>query len=381
MSVFGRWAIRRLGVFAAIGAVVIGQSACISDKPKPTALEIFTPAPTSASRVLWSHKLDRVQFPLTLTAVQGRVGVASSAGDVLVLQADRGAVVWQATVGDAITAGVGFDGTRAAVVTRGNELVVLEAGAVKWRVALNTIVSSPPLVAGERVFVVGADRNVHAYDALNGQYIWALQRPGEALGLVSAGVATAYKNTLLVGQGPRLAALDPLRGTVQYEVPLASPRGTNEIERLTDLVGPVARVGDVVCVRAFQAAVGCVQADRGAVIWSKSVTGSQAVAADAQMLVAADGRDRVQAWKSTNGDTLWSHERVLHRGLGGAALLPKAVVFGDAQGFLHFFDRATGNTLQRLATDGSAVIGAPTVAQRVLLVVNRSGLVQGLAVD
>jgi len=46
---------------------------------------------------------------------------------------------------------------------------------------------------------------------------------------------------LLVGQGQRLTGVDPLRGSVRWEVPLANPRGTNEVERVADLVGPLSR--------------------------------------------------------------------------------------------------------------------------------------------
>lgn len=370
----------RWGVIGLVVTVLVSLAACSGDKPKATPLEALGEA-RLAARVQWTVRTDRINFPMAASANDGRVAIASSRGEVIVLRADTGAEEWRGNAQGAVVAGVGFDGTRAAVVTRDNELVVMDKGGVKWRAVLRTQVTSPPLVAGERVFVLTVDRVVHAYDALDGKYIWTLQRPGESLGLVSAGVLAPFRDVLLVGQGPRLTAVDSLRGTVNYDVPLASPRGTNEIERLADLVGPIARVGDVVCARAFQSAVGCVQAERGALVWSKNVSGRSAVAADADMVVAADSSDRVQAWRTRNGDTLWNHERLLHRGLSGAALVPKAVIFGDQQGYLHFFDRSTGNTLQRLPGDGTAVVGAPLVVGRTVVVVHRSGTVTGITVD
>ncbi len=356
-------------------------SACSGDKPKPTPLENLT-ATTFSARSQWSVKFDRVNFPLMPAVAGDAVLLASSDGTVALIQAATGQDVWRVNVGAPIVAGVGFDGTRAAVVTRANELVVLTKDAVIWRKPLAAQVTSAPLVAGERVFVLGVDRTVQAFDALDGQSLWTLQRPaGDALGLVSAGVVTPYKDTLLVGIGPRLAAVDPLRGTVNFEVPLATPRGTNEVERLADLVGPAVRLGDTVCVRSYQTALGCVNVERGALLWSKPVNGGGAVGADAKLLVAADSSDRVTAWGTSNGQTTWTHERVRFRGLSGAVVLPKAVAFGDAQGYLHFFDRNTGDTMQRLATDGAPVVGTPVVVGRMMVVVNRSGAVNGIAVD
>ncbi len=354
---------------------------CSGDKPKPTPLETLT-ATNFGARSLWTTKLDRINFPLMPAVADNAAVVASSDGTVTMLDGATGREAWRVNVGAPIVAGVGFDGTRSAVVTRANELVVLTKDAVLWRKPLTAQVTSAPLVAGERVFVLGVDRAVHAFDALSGDALWSMPRPaGDALGLVSAGVVAAYKNTLLVGQGPRLAGVDPLRGSANFEVPVASPRGTNEVERLADLVGPPVRLGDVMCVRSFQSAVGCVNVERGALVWSKNVSGSGAVGGDSQLLVGADASDRVLAWRTTNGETVWSHERLRHRGLSGAAVLPKAIVMGDSQGFLHVFDRATGDTLQRLPTDGSPVVGTPVMVGSTLLVVNRNGAVHGIAVD
>ena len=41
-------------------------------------------------------------------------------------------------------------------------------------------------------------------------------------------------------------------------------------------MGPLVRAGDVVCARSFQSAIGCADAQRGALLWSKSVGGAQA---------------------------------------------------------------------------------------------------------
>ncbi len=366
---------------AALLVFFFALTACSGDKPKPTPLENLT-ASTFAARTQWTVKLDRIDFPMVPAKAGDAVAVASADGSVALLQSATGRELWRVNVGAPIVAGVGFDGTRAAVVTRANELVVLDKSAVLWRKALPAQVASAPLVAGERVFVLGVDRGVHAFDALSGERLWSMQRPAaDALGLISAGVVAPYKNTLLVAQGPRLAAVDPLRGSVNFEVPLATPRGTNEVERLADLVGPPLRLGDVVCLRAFQSAVGCIDAERGALVWSKNLSGSGAVGGDAQLVASADASDRVQAWRTHNGESIWSHERVRYRGLSGAAVTPKAVIFGDSQGYLHFFDRATGDTLLRMPTDGSAVVGAPTLMSGTLVVVNRSGAIHGIAVE
>ena len=84
-------------------------------------------------------------------------------------------------------------------------------------------------------------------------------------------------------------------------------------ERLWRLAA--VRVGDVVCARAFQAAVGCVNADSGRLLWTKNFGGREGIAADAQSLYAADGTDRITAWAAATGEVLWTSDAYRYRSL------------------------------------------------------------------
>lgn len=355
------------------GALAVWLAACSSgpEKPKPKPLEPIT-API-AGRQAWSQRLGDVDFPLAVAVNNGVFTVASGNGTVAALQADTGREIWRASVDGRIVAGVGSDGRFAAVVTREGDLVVLDAGKPLWRKPLGTKVVTAPLVAGERVFVLGVDRRIVAFDVLDGRRLWSLQRPGEPLTLAQGGVLAPFKNTLLVGQGPRLAGLDPLNGSVRWEVPVASPRGTNEVERLADLVSPVVRVGDSVCMRAFQSAVGCINAERGNLQWSKTGGGTEGVAGNDQIVVGADASDRLTAWRTASGEVAWSSESLLYRGLGAPLVVGPTVAFVDAEGMVHWLSLDKGEPVLRLATDSSGPAAAPVVSGTTLLVVTRNG--------
>ena len=357
--------------WAACAAAALLAGCAGGNKPKPEPLESLTPKMTAS--VAWTQRLDGVQFPLAVAVTRGLFTVAGNDGTVLALDAETGREVWRGSAGAKLSAGVGSDGRFAAVVTREGELVVFEQGQVKWRKALGARVATAPLVAGERVFVLGIDRGVQAFDVLDGRKLWALQRPGDPLTLAQAGVLAAFKDTLVVGQGPRMAGVDPLRGTVRWDVVVGSPRGANEIERLADLVGPPVRIGDVICARSFQAAVGCVDAERGASVWSKNVGGIDAIGGDAELIFAGDASDRISAWKIASGDVAWTSDKLLYRGLSAPVSSGKTVVFGDEDGTVHWLARATGEAQLRMPTDGSAIVAQPVVSGTTLLVVTRKG--------
>ena len=342
------------------------------EKSKPAPLETLS-GPASG-RIVWSAKGDNINFNLSITTLADRFIVASSDGQVRALAVADGRELWRGDVGAKLTAGIGSDGRFAAVVNRDNELVVLDNGRAVWKKALPTPVVAAPLVAGERVFALTLDRQVLAFDALDGRKIWELKRPGEPLTLAKAGVLLAYKDTLIVGQGPRLAGVDPLKGQLRWEASVATPRGTNEVERLADLVGPAVRQGDVICARAFQSSVGCVNAERGSALWNRVVGGTNGIGADAQVVVAGDASDRLSAWKLANGDLAWSADQFQRRKLSEPVVMATQVLIGDSDGFVHLIDRDTGKTRSRLSTDGSQVVTIALQGETALVATKSGGL-------
>lgn len=364
----------RVGLVSGLLALV---SACSGtpDKPKPAPL----PAVSGelAIQKVWTNAVGPVTSPLLASVQSGRVAVASNNGQVALLDGLTGKDIWRLQLTDTIQAGVGGDGQRYAVVTQRNEVVAIESGKVVWRYALSALSLTPPLVAGGRVFVLGADRTVTALDGASGQKIWSQQRTGEPLVLNQAGLLMPFGDNLLVGWGGRMAALNPLNGATRWETLLATSRGTNEVERLVDLVAGADRLGNTVCARAFQSAVACVDATRGSNLWSRTSQGHTGLAGDESLIFGAELDSKVHAWQRQGGQTAWSQEGLRFRGLSAPLVLGRSVVLGDSDGLLHFLSRQDGKPLLRVATDGSAIVGRPVAVDQTLVVVTRTGGVFG----
>ena len=346
-----------------------------SDKPKPAELPPNTAL--LAVRQAWSARLGEVGFPLEVRVAGGSLGLASSDGAVVVLDAATGREQWRASAGGPLAAGVGGDGKVWAVVTRSNEVVAFEAGRELWRQKLNALGYTAPLVAGGRVFVLAGDRSVIAFDGQSGRRLWNQQRPGEPLVLRQPGVLLAVGDTLVAGLSGRLVGLNPGNGSVRWETAIATSRGVNDIERLVDLVGRVARQGDNVCVRAFQSAVGCVDAGRGALQWTKPANGFQGLNGDENFVFGVEADGTVVAWRRANGERAWVSDRLKYRTLTAPLSLGRSVVFGDGTGMVHMLSREDGTFLNRLTTDGSPIAAGPVLAADTLVVVTRNGGVFG----
>jgi len=357
--------------------VCAGLVACSSSsRPKPEDLPNVPVLQDVQLR--WTSQIGAVDFPLVVSARGDRVVMANSQGQVSVLSAQTGQDIWRVNLNQVLTAGVGSDGQQVAVVTRENQLVVLHSGQVQWRQTLPAQSYSAPLIAGARVFVLTADRSVLAFDGNTGTKLWTQQRPGEPLVLKQAGVLMPFKNTLLVGLSGRLTGLDPSTGAIRWESAVATPRGTNDMERLVDLLGPADRVDDVVCVRAFQSQIGCVNAERGQSVWTRPSVGDRGVSGNERLLVAALSNGVVQAWNRSNGERLWDTERLKYRALSAPLVTPRGVLVADNGGWLYLLSLADGALLNRIKLDGSELAAAPLAVDGRVIVVTKEGRVMGL---
>jgi len=369
------------GRWLSLLVVALALAGCSGTPQKIKPTELGPNPGLLGVRLAWSAQIGTVDFPLDIKVNGEQITLADGDGAVAQLDARTGAAIWRGNAQSPVGAGVGNDGRLAAVLTRGNELVAMASGRELWRQQVSAQGFTAPLVAGGRVFLLTADRGVSAFDAATGRKLWSQQRPGDALVLRQSGVLLAVNDTLVVGLGGRLTGLNPANGSIRWEAPLASPRGTNDVERLVDLVGPVSRDGDVVCARAFQAAVGCVNAARGSLMWTRSASGAVGLHGDSRSVFGVEGDGRVLAWRRSDGQPAWTSDQLRYRDLSAPLAVGRAVAVGDGAGWVHWLSREDGALLTRMPTDGSAVVSAPVLAGGTVVVVTRRGGVFGFRPD
>jgi len=378
-----RWSLmltRLLTACAVISLVV----ACSStpDKPKPAELPALS---ASASAYLlqsvWTSQIGPVLTPLNLSVHAGQVAVASSTGQVALIDAQTGKDIWRVALNAPLQAGVGGDGTRFAVITQTNEVIALQAGQVIWRYRLNASTYTAPLVAGGRVFLLTADRTVVALDGASGQRLWQQQRSGDPLVLRQAGLLMAVEDTLVAGMAGRLVGLNPNNGSTRWETVVGASRGTNEVERLVDIVTGVSREGTQVCVRSFQTAVTCVDAAKGSVLWTRTANGHLGLSGNEQLVVGVESDSKVIAWNRALGQSSWNTDALRFRGLSDPMVRGASVVVGDETGWVHRLSVQDGQLQNRIATDGSGIALRPVSVAGVTVVVTRNGGIYGLRLD
>ena len=377
----------RIFKFVSLGLATGLLFACAGSSDKAKPVELAVSASKLGVRLAWSVQVGAVNFPLNIAVAsvkndQGAIlTIANSGGTIAGFDVASGREAWRAQVDKALAAGVGSDAGFAAVVTTSNELIAFNNGREAWRQKLSNSSYTAPLVAGGKVFVLGADRAISAFELADGKKLWSQKKSAEALILRQSGVLLMVSDTLVASSSGRLLGINPLDGNVRWSTPIATARGTNDIERLVDLVGVVSNVSDVVCARAYRVSVGCVNTLRGNLLWTKPAVGLEGVQGDARTLFGAESDGKVIAWNRVNGERLWQTDHLLSRNLSAPAVMEKAVAVGDSTGVVHFLSKINGSPLNRLTTDGSAMAAAPMVVGNTLVVVTRNGGVFGFVAE
>ncbi|MBL8389614.1 MAG: outer membrane protein assembly factor BamB [Hydrogenophaga sp.] len=347
--------------------------ACSSGPEKVKPAELPAPARLMSPTQIWTTQVGGSTTVLAPMAFQGRVYLAGGAGTVAAVDATSGRDAWRLNLGTSLATGPGTDGQTTAVVSQAHQLIAISDGREVWRAQLPAASYTTPLVAGKRVFVLTADRSVVAFDGQTGARLWSQSRPGEPLVLRQAGVLLAVGDTLVAGLSGRLVGLNPGNGSPRWEVQIANSRGTNEVERLVDLVAPVSRVGNTVCARSFGSAVACADAEAGRAVWNKPANGAVGVGGDAALVLGAEADGKLIAWRRANGEKAWDIERLKYRELSAPLSLERLFVVGDGTGQVHLLSTSDGSELTRLTTDGSAVLAQPVLSGPALVVQTRNG--------
>ncbi len=372
------WLSRSAGLLGALAALsLLGACSSAPRQPDPTPLQPVPPILHVATA--WTAQVGDVPATFQLATASGRVFVASRDGEVSCLQASDGKLLWRTHIAGGISAAVGSDGSFTAVVDDANRVVSLgPQGQVLWRYQLPASVLTPPAVFGGIVVVQGADQHVWAFDAASGAMRWNDEFRTPALLLQKGAGMVLSDGAIVLGDATgHLRLLRLSDGSAVWEATLARPRGTTEVERLVSITGAPSLAHGVVCARAYQSAVACVQMADAHLMWSARANGDTAPAQNGSELVATQADGVIQAYAVSDGKPLWHNDQLRWRRLSAPLLIGRTVAVGDLQGYVSFLDASDGRIIGRASTDGSPIAVPPVLAGNTLVVVSAKGGVYG----
>ena len=341
---------------------------------KPAELVKFTE--TAQAKILWQANAGDVG-PYVFSPLVGAnaVYVANAKGRITRYDEASGKSTLHIDVGAKLSGGIGGNSSVILVGTPQSVVFAFDhEGKQLWKAQLNSEILSAPQLAGGIVVVRGGDSRIFGLDAATGETKWTYQRQIPTLTIRTDAGVVLYRGGVFAGiPGGRLVALALENGVLGWETMVALPKGTTELERVTDIVGLPVIDGRQICVAAFQGRVGCYDMASGASLWGREISSIAGLTIEGGDLYVSDEKSAVIALDKTTGEVQWKQDKLYGRQITAPVAIDRFVAVGDYQGYVHFMARKDGAFAARIATDGSPIVTQPVALDEGLLVLTQKG--------
>ena len=371
-------------ILAACSAFLVLCSGCgifggdKDEELEPRELVEFSPSFPVERR--WEARLgggsELLRIALKPAGNAERVFAASRDGNVSAFDPATGERLWRVELKLPLSAGPGFGRSRVVVASSNGFLVCLDAedGREVWRSFIAGESLAPPLVQADAVVAYTIDGRLSVRSLFNGRERWTLEQALPPLTLRGSAPPVIVGTTVIAGfDNGRLVASGLLDGSARWEVMLSPPTGRSDLERLSDIDGTLATVGQDLYASAYQGQLAALAAESGQVLWTREISTHVGLAADNENLYVISETGELIALRRTNGSELWRHDALLRRKPTAPAVFMNTVVVGDLEGYVHFFSKSDGATVARVRVGKGMLSGSPTVIDGRLYVQSESG--------
>ncbi len=376
---------RAIRLFGA-GIALIGLAGCQTlsgwfsddDTLPPAELVAFEPR-LNVDR-LWSERVvddfGRSRSAIAPTYADERVWVAGEQGQVVAVNAITGNVDRRFETNLAISAGPVIAGDQILVGTFEGQIAVLDrqSGELVWQREVSSEILASPIVADDKVVVRVLDGRVYGFDRDTGRRAWVYDRSVPLLTLRgnSAPVARAGRIYLGFDDGV-VAAIRADDGTLVWEQRISDPEGRTELERLTDIDGPMAIVGNTLYVVTYKGRMAAVAITSGRLLWIKDVSAEQGLSLRRTQLAVADRDDAVWLVDRQNSATLWREPRLERRDITRPVFYNNHLLTVDFEGYMHWLDTDSGQFVARTRAGSDPAQAAPLVVGNTAFVLDTGG--------
>jgi len=341
-----------------------------------------------AVKKLWSTKLggdaEFLRIALRPAGDVDRIYAASRDGNVSAYHPRTGKQIWRTRLDLELSAGPGI-GERLVVVSAADgDLIVLDAatGTERWRINIGSESLAQPLVKDDLVIVLTIDNRLQALSAFDGSERWMIEQSTPLLTMRGSSTPVIIGSTVVAGfDNGRLAAVNLGSGEVEWEALISPPTGRSDLERLSDVDGGLAVVGQDIYAAGYQGELAAVASESGQFLWKREISSFRGVSADWDNVYTISDDGEVVAVSRRTGTEVWRNDSLLRREPTLPISFHGTVVTGDLEGYVHFFSTIGGEPVARMKVGGTAITSDMVVVADRLYVQSDSGRLTAFAVQ
>jgi outer membrane protein assembly factor BamB len=373
---------RHFTALAAAALALVALAACSTTKKEDRPAELTRINPQFKPKKVWSVGLGHGQPKLLLgigPAVDGKhVYGTNSVGEVVALDLATGHRVWKRQLKQPLSGGTGAGGGLVLVTATNGTLYALseQDGSDRWHVQLSSEVLTAPVVADNLVLVRTVDGKLYGLEAGTGAQRWIADQQVPRLTLRGTSQPVIAGELAISGfDNGRLMAVTLATGNTAWDVAVAQPRGSSELQRLIDVDSPAGVDDDDVFAVAFQGRAVRLARETGLEIWSHDISSYRGLAVDGLgVYVSTAGGDVIKLDRASGAER-WRQQGLVRRSLTGLALQRNAIVVADYQGVIHWLDHEDGKFLAR-AKGRARISATPIVAGDLVIVQTDTGRIE-----
>jgi outer membrane protein assembly factor BamB len=370
-----------------IVAAVLGLAACDKKDKKvdePTELTDIQ-SPTVRVQRVWGASVGgggkKLRLGLGLASSGGRLFAAGLEGDVAAFDLKTGKPLWRVKTKLDLTGGTGASDDLVAVGSADGIVLALAAsdGTERWRAEVRGEVLSAPAIGDKVVVVRTVDGSLRALAAADGAELWSAEQQVPKLSLRGVATPVIARDMAISGfDNGRVLAVNVGDGATVWDSSVSPSHGRTELDRLNDIDAAVKVLGDDVFVAGFQGRAAMLALDSGQLWWTREVSSYRGVDVDDEQMYVSTSSGELLALKRRSGVEVWRNESLKFRSLSAPAVVGEHVVVADLDGYVHWFDRATGTIAGRDKAAGDRVTNPPLAIDDTLYVINDKGDIAAL---
>ena len=363
-------------------AALLALSACDSKDKKVDKPADLTDIKSPSVRIqkLWGASVGgggkKLRLGLGLATAGDKIFAAGREGDIAAFNFKNGKQLWRTKTKLELTGGTGVGADVIAVGSADGIVVALDmaTGKERWRSEVKGEILSAPAVGSHEVIVRTVDGKLRALSIADGKEIWAAEQQIPRLTLRGTSAPVVARDVAISGfDNGRVLAVSVTDGATVWDSPVSPPHGRTELDRLNDIDAPVKVLGDEVFVAGYQGRAAMLALDSGQIWWTRDVSSYRGVEVDDSQMYVSSSQGALMAFTRRTGQPVWENPVLKNRSLSAPVVAGEYVVVADLDGYVHYFNRATGELAGRVKSGGDRVTNSPLAVGDVVYVITDKG--------
>ncbi len=377
----------RLLLFTSLAMLVAGCGIFGGDDDVLPPKKLIKFKATLPIKKAWSAKLGKgsefLRLSLSPAGDGKRIYAASRNGVVSALNPENGKPIWRVELDLPLSAGPGV-GEDYVVVAGSDGLLICFAandGREIWRINIDSESLARPLIRNGSVVIQTIDGKLQVFAAFDGSEQWSIVQDTPRLTLRGTSSPVIVGSTVVAGfDNGRLVGTNLTTGVTAWEAILSPPSGRSDLERLADVDGTLAVVGQDIYAAGYHGRLASIASESGQILWARDISTHVGVGVDFANVYSLDETGELIALLRRNGSEVWRQDALLRREPTSPVAFDNAVAIGDFEGYVHLFSNIDGRPVARIRVGKGLLSGAPVVIGNKLYVQSESGVLEAYAV-